>query len=842
MLKRIGAEESGEFKAVASGTLPSGKPVVVNADGTVSVISASDASVGSAAVFESASTGKTATTFDSSNNKIVISYRDVGNSYYGTAVVGTVSGSSISFGTPVVFNSASTNDEAGITFDSNSNKVVVIYSTSSQGTAKVGTVSGTSISFGSATVFDASQGVYIGVTFDSNSNKVVVVYTGTNNYVESRVGTISGTSISFGTAVVAKSSSTDGNAITFDSNRNKIVIVSRISTNAQAMVGTVSGTDISFASSVGIGTQTKFLALTFDSSNNKVITAFVDGSVSDQGKVIVGDIDGSGVISFGTAVEYNANIDEQQGVAFDSNANKVIIAYDSAGTSKGQVISGTVSGTSISFDSETVFEAANVEGVSVAFDSNANKNVISYIDGDNSRYGTSAVFAPASTTLTSENYIGMSRGVAGTATQSEAVGSPTSIGFAGEPSTLTAAYDSSTGKVAISCKDGGNSNYGTTIIGTVSGTSISFGSPVVFNSETTNSTINVFDSSNNKIVTLYRNSSGHPHAKVGTISGTSISYGSAVQILGSSSGIFGATFDSTNNKVVMAYGGITVAKATAVVGTVSGTSISFGSAVTTESSYIGAMGFDSTNGKVVFALYTASNGGRAYVGTVSGTSISFGSAVQFNSNIGDLAGVAHDPNSGKTVIGYRKGGGEAAAIVGTVSGTSISFGSETEVQTSNTTNVGMGFDSRVNKVIYAYRYGPSPYSGRLRVGTVSGTSISFDSEVTFESGTTSNLQPTSIAFDTTEGVSVISYKDEGDSNTAKVTVFQASGSFVNRAEVASGQAASVDIIGSVSDNQSGLTAGQQYFVQTDGTIGTTAATPSVLAGTAISATELVVKT
>ena len=39
MLKRIGAEEGGEFKAVASGTLPCGKPVVVNADGTVSVVS-----------------------------------------------------------------------------------------------------------------------------------------------------------------------------------------------------------------------------------------------------------------------------------------------------------------------------------------------------------------------------------------------------------------------------------------------------------------------------------------------------------------------------------------------------------------------------------------------------------------------------------------------------------------------------------------------------------------------------------------------------------------------------------------------------------------------------------
>ena len=61
-------------------------------------------------------------------------------------------------------------------------------------------------------------------------------------------------------------------------------------------------------------------------------------------------------------------------------------------------------------------------------------------------------------------------------------------------------------------------------------------------------------------------------------------------------------------------------------------------------------------------------------------------------------------------------------------------------------------------------------------------------------------------------------------------------------EVASGQAASVDIIGSVSDNQIGLTAGQQYFVQADGTISETAGSSSVLAGTAISATELVVKT
>ena len=38
-----------------------------------------------------------------------------------------------------------------------------------------------------------------------------------------------------------------------------------------------------------------------------------------------------------------------------------------------------------------------------------------------------------------------------------------------------------------------------------------------------------------------------------------------------------------------------------------------------------------------------------------------------------------------------------------------------------------------------------------------------------------------------------------------------------------------------------LTAGQSYYVQTDGNLGTTAASPSVFAGTAVSATKLIVK-
>ena len=98
--------DEGILKAAASGVLPNGKPVVVNADGTVSVVESVAQAIGSPAVFESANAILSSATFDSSSNKVVIAYRDGGNSNYGTAIVGTVSGTSISFGSPVVFEAA----------------------------------------------------------------------------------------------------------------------------------------------------------------------------------------------------------------------------------------------------------------------------------------------------------------------------------------------------------------------------------------------------------------------------------------------------------------------------------------------------------------------------------------------------------------------------------------------------------------------------------------------------------------------------------------------------------------------------------------------------------------
>ena len=56
-----------------------------------------------------------------------------------------------------------------------------------------------------------------------------------------------------------------------------------------------------------------------------------------------------------------------------------------------------------------------------------------------------------------------------------------------------------------------------------------------------------------------------------------------------------------------------------------------------------------------------------------------------------------------------------------------------------------------------------------------------------------------------------------------------------------GQTATIQLIGSVDDAQSSLTPGQKYYVQGDGTLSTTAGSPSVLAGKAISSTKLAIK-
>jgi len=408
------------YTATASGTLANGNKVIVNSDGTVSVVAetAGDPSAGTPVVYESGYAVFNSVAYDANAQKIVIGYRDGGNSNYGTAVVGTVSGTSISFGSPVVFESARS-DNVTVVYDSNAQKVVIVYAdqgNSYAGTAIVGTVSGTSISFGSPAIFESTYGFQVTAAFDANANKVAIAYRdgGNSDHGTAIVGTVSGTSISFGSATVFESAALSNLSAAYDANAQKVVITyadEGNSSHGTAIVGTISGTSISFGSAaVFESATTSEISIAYDSSAQKVVISYKDEGNSNYGTAIVGTVSGTS-ISFGTAVVFESANTSYTATVYDTGAQKIVIAYSDLGNSNyGTAVVGTVSGTSISFGTPLVFESATVQYVGIGYDANAQKAVIAYVDMGNSNYGTASVFtsAPLVTNLTAENYIGIS--------------------------------------------------------------------------------------------------------------------------------------------------------------------------------------------------------------------------------------------------------------------------------------------------------------------------------------------------------------------------------------------------------------------------------------------------
>ena len=239
-------------------------------------------------------------------NKFVISYKDKGNSYYGTAVVGTISGTSVSFGTPVVYNSGAVS-EPHVAYDINTaGKVVISYSdndNSYYGTAIVGTVSGTSISFGTEAVFASASSSHTCIASDPfNANKFVISYKDNDNsgYGTAIVGTAdyNDDSLSFGTEAVWGAVASQ-QAIDCDPNtENKFVInskggVSNVN-NGCATVGTISGTSLSFGTTVELtGNNNSSQCINFNPSAanaGKFVVTYHDQDDSFHGKAILGQI------------------------------------------------------------------------------------------------------------------------------------------------------------------------------------------------------------------------------------------------------------------------------------------------------------------------------------------------------------------------------------------------------------------------------------------------------------------------------------------------------------------------------------------------------------------------
>ena len=862
-MKSVGNIASdSEVVKTASGAITAGKPVIVNSDGTVGLITTGDAIT----VYNAGTTSAQSVATNGSGT-VVIAYRDDGNSNKGTAIVGTISSGAITFGSEVVFEDGSVtggyDNTVHVVYDAANAKFVILYydgDNSNYPTAIVGTVSGTSISFGTAVVIDSNVGVDISGVYDSTAEKIVVPFYGYSTALtQAVVGTVSGTSISFGSRTQISSKRPLYLCAAYDSNADKTVVAFRDSADTNdgfALVCTVSGTSISAGSETNFSSEdAQYIAMDFDSSANKVVIVYQvsqSGATFLAGKAIVGTVSGTS-ISFGTAAAFETGVNASgvyagnPSIAYDSTNNKHIIAFDQSDANLKRYI-GTVSGTSISFDTAVTLLSGNKGYIKSDYDSGTDTAIVVATDYANSQYGTAVIvgsgtFSATTTNLTSENFIGFAKdavadGAVATiqtansiardniqdTTTSDTLGSEVALGqnIAAEDST-SMVFDSSNNKVVVFYVNS-SSGESTTVVGTVSDNSISFGTPATFTDAqySVNAVSCVFDSNENKVVFAYVDTgdSNQGKAVVGTVSGTSISFGSEVEFESGRPYTLRGTFDSNSNRVVFVYRDSNNSNYfTSVVGSVSGTSISFGTPVVIVSAYYNYwdITFDSNSNKVVVALKGASSHGQSYVGTVdsSDNSISWGSVATFHSSANPrYIGATFDTNANKVVFSYMADddSDKGYAVVGTVSGTDISFGTPAKFEDAAVKYTSIVFNSATNKVVVVYEDDANSDYTTYAVGTVSGTDISFATPVVVSENDAN--ENTSIVFDSNSNKVVMQY---GHSSDAKFRV--------------------LDVAGADTD----LTIGQQYFVQTDGTLSTSADDPSVIAGTAISGTDLIVK-
>ena len=446
LLPAGGGQNNTDF--VADGTISSGAPVLLTAAGKATPIVSTAAVTGDLGQFEAATTNETATVYDSNANKIVVMYRDDGNSYYLTSIVGTITGggtNTVSWGTPQVFHSYGINAIAPV-FQSSDNQIVVSFQAWGTYGSRIkvipGQVNGTSMDWSSAGPQDPDgthATDYISSAFDANAGKTVTAWKKNDNStgaysVESIVITVSGTgtgsTVSFGSiSQVDNGGDIIDTSCVYDSNVNKILVTfgkSYDSYKGFGRVGTVSGTSISYGTEAQFmtGKQPLQVGTAFDTSANKIVITGADNANNSQGDCCLGTISGTD-ITYSTPVVFSTGNGSGVGnyskspiaTVYNPDVNKTFVAFFNIGDNySGQYVEGTVSGSTISFSAATTFQAG-VSGqvganyISAAYDTNVDRFLIAFVPyAVGPYYGQGRVIQVGSTNLTSTNLLGIASG------------------------------------------------------------------------------------------------------------------------------------------------------------------------------------------------------------------------------------------------------------------------------------------------------------------------------------------------------------------------------------------------------------------------------------------------
>ena len=312
-------------------------------------------------------------------------------------------------------------------------------------------------------------------------------------------------------------------------------------------------------------------------------------------------------------------------------------------------------------------------------------------------------------------------------------------------------------------------------------------------------------------------------------------------------------YDSDNDKIILVYGDASASYAGKIrVCSVSGTTITLGSAVAIQNSDAIGTQF-SVRAKYIAAkelfvfAYKPNTGTAMYLQSYSsdGSSVTAVDRVQVINDNPEYWDLSYATHSGELVVAWSAQNDTDNGKAKNYSFSSVdkSFSNINFLEWDNgaVNGIQLTYDPNAQHWYMTYwNLNNSSYITRRYLKSTSGTLSTTDTTVL----ASQNTNKTGLFYHAAEASHVAIFTEWGLAHQIGYDVTNLTSDNyigISNAAYSDGATATVQIIGAVDDAQTGLTAGSPAYVQRNGTIGTSADTPSVVAGTAISATKIIVK-
>lgn len=272
--------------------------------------------------------------------------------------MGTVVNNQITYGSKYVFDSGNTHGSAVAIVATNT--LVVAYTdddNSDKGTAVIGTISGNAITFGGEHVFNNLETGPMSVD-QVLAIKFVIAYqdTGNSNHGVAQICSNSGAVISCGSKYTFNAATTSYVSVRVlkGASPDAFIVAFRDlsdSSRGKAMIGQISGTAITFGSETTFNNSTTGHISLADLTSTQAAIAYRDEGNSNYGTARIATVSGT-TIAFGTEYVFNnayTEVSTSFGIARLSDT-KFALAYTDEDGVAGSGRVGQVSGTVIAFD------------------------------------------------------------------------------------------------------------------------------------------------------------------------------------------------------------------------------------------------------------------------------------------------------------------------------------------------------------------------------------------------------------------------------------------------------------------------------------------------------------